>query len=30
MLKEMEDATDKWYRSNFGKNRPTNLENIDF
>lgn len=26
----MEDATDRWYRKNFGIAKPSNLSNIDF
>ncbi len=26
----MEDATDRWYRKNFGISKPSNLSNIDF
>ena len=25
MLRDMEDTADKWYRSNFGKNKPINI-----
>ncbi len=25
MLRNMQDTADKWYRSNFGKNKPINI-----
>jgi hypothetical protein len=29
LIREMEDATDRWYRNNFGREKPSDLENCD-
>jgi hypothetical protein len=29
LIREMEDATDRWYRNNFGREKPSDLEHCD-